>query len=376
MGAPKILHIISGLDTGGAEMMLYKLIVQSSRHGVDSKVISIKKLGPIAKKMKEAGLEVDTLNLGNGFLYTLISLPLLIWKTKSFQPQVIQGWMYHGNLFATISSLCVSSQVILCWNIRQTLYDIKREKIFTRWTIWIGKILSKKPNHILYNSSLSAQQHERYGYSGNRRTIIFNGFETEEFKPDIHLKSKVKKELNIETRYVVGHIARFHPKKDHKTFISAAKKVLDEIEDVTFVLIGRNVLFSTEALTKYISESGLETKVQLLGERTDIARVLTAMDVVVSSSSWGEGFSNVIGEAMAAGSLCVVTDVGEAKDIVGDFGIVVPPYSVDGISKGILQFLTLHNEVRDDIARRGRKRIIEEYSIDKIAAKYLSIYGR
>jgi glycosyltransferase involved in cell wall biosynthesis len=326
--------------------------------------------------MEEAGLEVDTLNIGNGFLYTLISLPLLIWKTKSFQPQVIQGWMYHGNLFATISSLCVSSQVILCWNIRQTLYDIKREKIFTRWTIWIGKILSKKPNHILYNSSLSAQQHERYGYSGNRRTIIFNGFETEEFKPDIHLKRKVKKELNIGTRYVVGHIARFHPKKDHKTFISAAKKVLDEIEDVTFVLIGRNVLFSTEVLTDYISQSGIETKVQLLGERTDIARVLTAMDVVVSSSSWGEGFSNVIGEAMAAGSLCVVTDVGEAKDIVGDFGIVVPPYSVDGISKGILQFLTIPNEVRDDIGRRGRKRIIEEYSIDKIAAKYLSIYGR
>jgi glycosyltransferase involved in cell wall biosynthesis len=373
---PKVLHIISGLDTGGAEMMLYKLIVQSSRQGIDSKIISIKKLGPMAKKIEEVGIEVDTLNIGKSFWHTLISLPLLIWKTKKFQPHVIQGWMYHGNLFATISSLCVSSPVILCWNIRQTLYDIKREKIFTRWTIWICKILSKVPNHILYNSSLSAQQHEGYGYSENRRTIIFNGFETEEFKPNIQLKSEVKKELNIKTRYVVGHIARFHPKKDHKTFISAAKKVVDEIEDVTFVLIGRNVLYSTNTLAQYVKQLGVEAKVQLLGERTDIARVLTAMDVVVSSSGWGEGFSNVIGEAMAAGSLCVVTDIGEAKDIVGNIGIVVPPYSVDAISKGVIQFLKYSDEVRDDISRRGRERIIEEYSIDKIAEKYLNIYRR
>lgn len=376
MDAPKVLHIISGLDTGGAEMMLYKLIVQFSRQGIDSKVISIRKLGPMAKKIEEVGLEVDTLNIGKGFWHTLIALPLLIWKTKRFQPQVIQGWMYHGNLFASISYLCVSSRVTLCWNIRQTLYDIKKEKIFTRLTIWICKILSKRPDHILYNSSLSAKQHEGYGYSKAQRTIIFNGFETEEFKPDVQLKSEVKKELNIETRYVVGHIARFHPKKDHKTFISAAKKVLDEVGDVTFVLIGRNVLFSTNVLTQYIKQSGLETKVRLLGERTDIARILTAMDVVVSSSGWGEGFSNVIGEAMATGSLCVVTDVGEAKDIVGDIGIVVPPYSVGALSEGVVQFLEYSKEARDDISKRGRERIIEEYSIDKIAAKYLGIYRR
>lgn len=357
-------------------MMLYKVLVQSSGQGVESKVITIKPPGPIAEKIKQAGFDVQTLNFGKEFWRTTISVPSLIWKTICFRPHVIQGWMYHGNLFATISSLFLPRRVILCWNIRQTLYDIKREKRFTRWTIWICKVLSKRPAHILYNSSLSARQHEEYGYQSTQRTIIYNGFETEVFNPNAALKSVVKKELGIDTKYVVGHIARFHPKKDHKTFFHAARKVLDEIDEVTFVLIGRDVVVSNVVLLTYIEELGLANEVRLLGERTDISRILTAMDIVVSSSGWGEGFSNVIGEAMSAGSLCVVTDVGDAKHIVGDYGIVVPPYSVDGISEGIIRVLQYPQEKFDEIARKGRERIIENYSIDKITAKYLRIYRR
>jgi len=184
----------------------------------------------------------------------------------------------------------------------------------------------------------------------------------------------VKKELSIDSQYTIGHIARFHPKKDHKTFFYAARRILAEIEDVTFVFIGRDVLFSNSVLARYVKELGLEGNVRLLGERTDISRVLTAMDVVVSSSGWGEGFSNIIGEALTVGCMCVVTDVGDAKDIVGDAGIVVPPKSVDRLAEGVIQVLRYSEEKRDEISRRGRERIIENYSIEKITEQYLSIY--
>ena len=248
MEVPRVLDIISGLDTGGAEMMLYKVLAQSSGQRVKSKIISLKTPGPIAEKIERAGFDVQTLHLGQGFWRPAICLPLLIWKTIRFRPSVIQGWMYHGNLFATISSFFVSRRVILCWNIRQTLYDINREKMVTRWVIWLCKILSDRPEYILYNSSLSARQHEDYGYRPEHRTIIFNGFQLEEFKSSPQIKSRVKKELSLDSRFTIGHIARFHPKKDHKTFFYAARRILEEIEDVTFVFIGRDVLSSNSVL--------------------------------------------------------------------------------------------------------------------------------
>jgi len=374
--APRILHIISGLDTGGAEMMLYKLLVEFSRQGVQSEVISIRKLGPMAEKIEQAGISVHTLNLGLGLRHAAFSVPLLIWKTRHFAPSVIQGWMYHGNLFATISSLFMSRQVLLCWNIRQTLYDIKKEKRLTAWTIWIGKHLSKRPSHILYNSNLSAHQHEKYGYSARQTTVVFNGFDLGEFKPDSRSRIGVRRELNIRTRYVVGHIARFHPKKDHQTFLKATRVIVDEIEDVTFVMVGRGVALSNTTLATYVKECNLGDKMCLLGERLDISRLMTAMDVVVSSSGWGEGFSNVIGEAMSSGALCVVTNVGDSKEIVGDAGIVAPPYSVEGIANGVIRLLKYSTKKRLRIGERGRQRMIQNYSIDNIALQYLQIYRR
>ena len=370
----KVLHIISGLDTGGAEMMLYKILAHSIDNDIEHQVLSIRKLGPIAKKIQDLGCEVQTLNIGAGLWHVFFSLPLLISKTIRFQPDVIQGWMYHGNLFAMISAFFFPKKVMLCWNVRQTLYDIKKEKFFTRLTIRICKIFSNIPTHILYNSILSAQQHEKYGFSAHQRMIIFNGFETGKFKPNEQSKLSVRKELNIKTTYIVGHIGRFHPKKDHNTLFLAARKILEEIDDVTFVFVGRDILPSNRVLAGYMNNSNLVEKVKLLGERKDIARILTAMDVLVSTSGWGEGFSNVIGEAMASGVLCVATDVGDAKNIIGETGVTVPPYSTDQISMEVVKILLYPDEQRLTRGKDTRRRIIEFYSIDKITKKYLKLY--
>jgi len=370
----RVLHIISGLDTGGAEMMLYKILAHSENYDVEYLVISIRKPGPIATKIRDLGFEVQTLNIGAGFWHVCIFLPLLISKTIGFRPDVIQGWMYHGNLFAMISAFFFPKKVMLCWNVRQSLYDIKKEKLFTRLTIWICKIFSKIPSHILYNSILSAQQHEQYGFCSHQRMIIFNGFETEKFKRSQQLKVSIKKELNINTKYIVGHIGRFHPKKDHNTLFLVARKILEEMDDVTFVFVGKDILPSNRVLAGYIDDSYIGEKVKLLGERKDIARILTAMDILVSTSGWGEGFSNVIGEAMSTGVLCVVTNVGDAKNIIGETGVAVPPYSIDQISREVVKILHFSDEQRLTRGEEARRRIIEYYSIDKITKKYLSLY--
>ena len=375
MEKPRILHIISGLDTGGAEMMLYKLLVRFSERGVQSQVISLRKRGPIARKIEAAGITVHTLNLGAGFLQMILAIPRLVWWVREFSPSVIQGWMYHGNLFATISSLFISREVLVCWSIRQTLYDIQKERKLTRWIIRLCKIFSRLPSYILYNSELSANQHEGYGYCSNGRMIIGNGFDLEEFKPRPSIKSEVKRELRIISPYVVGHVARYHLKKDHETLLKVARCVVDEIDNVVFLLIGRGVVPSNTRLSNRIAQLDLTDHVRLLGEREDIAKLLTTIDVFVSSSAWGEGFPNVVGEAMATGVPCVVTDVGESRYIVGTVGIVAAPYSVEMIASGVVKVLKYSPEKRKRIGDQGRKRMLSKYSIQDIASKYLKVYG-
>ncbi|SVE44070.1 uncharacterized protein METZ01_LOCUS496924, partial [marine metagenome] len=201
--APRVLHIISSLDTGGAEMMLYKLLARFSEKGVTTQVISLKRNGPVATRIETFGIKVHSLNLGLGYWQVILAIPRIIWLVRRFSPDVIQGWMYHGNLFATIGSFFVFSKVLVCWNIRQTLYDIQKEKQLTRWVICLNKVLSRHPSYILYNSELSASQHERYGYCPKGRIIIGNGFDLERFKPQPELKGEIRKELKLTSSYVV-----------------------------------------------------------------------------------------------------------------------------------------------------------------------------
>ena len=143
---------------------------------------------------------------------------------------------------------------------------------------------------------------------------------------------------------------------------------------MTFIFVGRDILPSNRVLAGYMDDSHMGETVKLLGERTDIERILTAMDVLVSTSGWGEGFSNVIGEAMSAGVLCVATNVGDSKNIIGETGAIVRPHSIDQISMDVAKILHLSDEQRLTRGKEARRRIIEYYSIEKITKKYLTLY--
>ena len=143
----------------------------------------------------------------------------------------------------------------------------------------------------------------------------------------------------MNTKNIVGHIARYHPKKDHENLLKAVRLVVDQVPDTIFLLIGRDVTAENRRLIKLMEQLRLESNVSLLGERTDISRLMLAMDLLVSSSAWGEGFPNVIGEAMASGVTCVVTDVGESRSIVGHTGKVVPNSSPELIAEAVVGLL-------------------------------------
>jgi glycosyltransferase involved in cell wall biosynthesis len=370
----KVTHIITDLDTGGAEIMLYKLLSSLNDEALNSSVISLMGRGKITDRIEALGVKVETLDLGQGERPSWQTIKKLRQFMRAFNPDIVQGWMYHGNIAATVAVFLfdpMCRKVKLFWNVRQTLYDVNSEKMQTRWLIVLGRWLSFFPHSIIYNSNLSVEQHCNIGFSVKKTKIIPNGFDLQKFKPDQHHHQQLCEELGVaESVLLVGHISRLHPMKDHPTLLRAIDRVVDSLsstgskQEVLFLLIGHGVT----------SELSNNLAIRFLGERSDIPKIMSALDIVVSSSAWGEGFPNVIGEAMASEVPCVVTDVGDSAYIVGKYGRVCPVGDDQCIANSLLQLIENKQE-RKTAGKQARKRIKENYSMDKIKKEYLKEWG-
>jgi len=370
----KIAHIITDLDTGGAEIMLYKLLSSLHDEALNSSVISLMGRGKITERIEALGVKVETLDLGQGERPSWQTIKKLRQFMRSFNPDIVQGWMYHGNIAATVAVFLfdpMRRKVKLFWNVRQTLYDINSEKTQTRWLIILGRWLSFFPHSIIYNSNLSAEQHCNVGYLSKKTKIIPNGFDLQKFRPDRQRRQQLREELKVsESTVLIGHISRLHPMKDHATLLRAIDRVVDSLsstgskQEVLFLLIGHGVT----------SDLSNNPAIRFLGGRSDIPKIMSALDIVVSSSAWGEGFPNVIGEAMASEVPCVVTDVGDSAYIVGKYGRVCPRGDDQCIANSLLQLIE-NKEERKIAGRQARKRINENYSMDKIKKEYLKEWG-
>jgi glycosyltransferase involved in cell wall biosynthesis len=371
----KILHIITGLDgAGGAEMMLFKVLSNMSPVDFPPAVLSMSRSsGPILKSIEALGVPVYSLEMRRG-----VPTPAAFWHlirlVRRLRPALIQGWMYHANLLALLVKPFLSRPAPVLWNIRQSLYDLKYEKKMTAWVIRICAMLSNKPARILYNSQVGAIHHEAVGYASSKRLVIQNGFAVEIFSPSEEARIQVRQELGLSpTTTLIGLVGRYDPIKDHKNFIRAAEHLSKSYPDVHFLLVGENVDARNNILMNLINEKKLNNKFHLLGEREDIATLTAALDISTCCSH-GEGFPNVVGEAMACEVPCVVTDVGDSAVVVGETGIAVPPRDSLALANGWKELLDMGIEKRKCLGRSARERIIANYSIEKIASQYVSLY--
>ena len=286
---------------------------------------------------------------------------------RAFRPNVIQGWMYHGNLAACMARVLVQGRPALAWNIRHSLYDLKHEKRMTRQVIRANRFFSSMPDAILYNSCLSREQHEAFGYQAERAQIIPNGFDLGRFAPSAQTAALVRKALGIPLdALVVGHVARLHPMKDHAGFLRAAAQVATRHQSVHFVLGGRGVVQQNESLIQLLPRE-IRGRFHFLGERSDVPDLMCAMDIFCQSS-WSEAFPNVLGEAMATAVPCVATDVGDSADIVGDTGVIVPPKNADALVAGLEKVLRMPVEERQALGMAGRARAEQRYSLNAVVA--------
>lgn len=369
----KLLHIITDLDTGGAEMMLYKLLSRLDRKKFSCRVISLLPIGPIGEKIQRLGIEVDTLKLTRGIPSPLAFIKVIS-LIRSWRPDIIQTWLYHADLLGLIAAKIACKGKVI-WNIRCSNMDFAHYRRLTAWVVKISAFFSSFPEAVITNSFTAKDYHLALGYSPKHFLVIPNGFELEIFKPDDTNRKKIRQELGISANNLcVGMVARYDVMKDHSNFLRAAGLVRKDMPDVQFILCGQDVDDKNKQLMDLVHKFGLDKNVYLLGPRVDIPCLLSDLDIYCSSSSFGEGFPNVIGEAMACGLPCVVTDVGDCSRIVGDTGIVVPPRDSQALAKGMLALLSMPEKNRKNLGLKARKRIEEHYSLEKIVKQYEQLY--
>ncbi|QBQ53198.1 glycosyltransferase [Nitrosococcus wardiae] len=370
------VHIITGLDVGGAEKALFRLLAKRTAPYFNPSVISLLEKGVVGHQLQSLGIPVYSLGMRRG-LPGPRALIRLCGLLKKLAPDLIQGWMYHGNLAATAATSSLGLEIPVLWNIRQSLYELSKERRLTRGVIYGGAWLSGRPRLILYNSKTSAFQHEAIGFKPEKTRIIPNGFDCTEYQPDRIRRKQVRRELAISPPTVlIGLIARYHPMKDHANFLRAAAELIRGGAGmrVAFLLAGRGIDPSNGSLIKLIRQLDLSSKVILLGERQDVPRLMPALDIATVASAWGEGFPNVLGEAMACGIPCVATDVGDSAYLIGGMGKVVPPRDFRALAAAWQNLIAAGVKGRKQWGDKARGRIIEHFNLSEIVRQYEKLY--
>ena len=350
-----VLHVISGLGTGGAERMLVQLATAAQARGFRQHVVSLTGRGRYAGDLEAHDIGVTAINVTSLASATkgLLSLAGII---RRFSPRIVQGWMYHGNIFAVIADRLAprARPCALFWNLRASNIDEKRYGRVLHW----GARLSAWPDIVIVNSESGAAFHRAAGYKARRMVVIENGIDTEKFYPDDAARVEVRQELGISPDApLIIHVARVDPMKDHATFLKAMAKV----PSVTALMVGKDT-----------DQLATPQNIKTLGLRQEMARLYAAADIVVSSSAFGEGFSNAIAEGMSAGLVPIATDVGDVRRIIGDTGHIVPPGDADALAAMIAQECRSTSRVAKGL--RARARIVENFSLDQAVGAFTRLY--
>jgi glycosyltransferase involved in cell wall biosynthesis len=352
-----VVHVISGLGTGGAETMLVQLAAALRERGLSQHVISLGTQDALAPDLRSAGIDVTVLGAAS-FTKAPAALVSLLRTVNRLRPRFLQGWMYHGNLAATFCHYACRgrSHRKLYWNLRASNMDARR---YGR-TVRLGSLLSKCPDIIIANSEAGAEFHCATGFKARRLLVIENGIDSDRFCPDPAARSRVRSDLGIaDDAVVVIHVARVDPMKDHRIFLAAMQNVPSAIG----LMVG-------EGTTNLVAPP----HVRALGLRRDTPALYAAADIVSSTSAFGEGFSNVMAEGMSAGLVPVATDVGDARRIIGDTGFVTPPGDPQAYAAALAKIVVLSKTERMARGLAARRRIVSNFTIAKAAEAFAALY--
>ncbi len=364
----KITHVIVGLNVGGAELMLKRLVEGlNGKSGMQHSVISLTDLGVIGPKLEKSGVEVVALGM-KGALGLPATFLRLRRALKRQSPDIVQTWMYHSDFLGGLAAKSVGIDQVV-WNVRNTYltgrgaFNLLFRKLCSLLSFYV-------PAEIIYVSHSAQREHLNSGYNAERGVVIGNGFDTGKYAFSKANRLQYRSESGLqEGNFAVFSVGRCASAKDHPTFIRAVCEAASINPAIKGVLVGRDIDLDNYSLTD--SERNAFV---VLGEREDVAGLLSAADLFCLHSVT-EGFPNVLGEAMCVGLPCIVTRAGDAELILSDARYTVDTGDFAGLAKLMVQ-LARHDVISGEaLGARNRERIKATYSLESVLHRYLSVYG-
>lgn len=369
----RVIHLITGLNTGGAEIALLRLLSKMDRQKFDLHVISMIPVGSIGEKIRDLGLPVSSLEMQPG-QPSLRGFLRLLQFLKQIRPDVLQTWLYHADLMGLLAAKVAGLQTIV-WNIRSAEMDFLQYRWLSGQVVKLCALLSSWPTAVIVNSRAGQTIHTRLGYHPREWIFLPNGIDTQIFQPDPEARAKVRAEWQVgPDEILIGIVGRIDPQKDHATFIRTAALASQALPKLRFVCVGSGPEDYQVRMKELSTQLNL-TNLRWAGARTDMPAVYNALDILVSSSI-GEGFPNVVAEAMACEKPCVVTTVGDSSILIAETGMCVPSGNPEALAEGLLRMLALPEVERARLGQKARQRIADNFSLQKMVGEYTALYER
>lgn len=357
----RILFLNRRFDYGGAERQLIELVKGLDKTRFEVSLATFYDGGGLRQEI-EAVEGVKLISLRKKARWDLLSFLWQLWRVaRRHDPQIIHGYLDVANILSLLVGRSLGATVV--WGMRASYMDLSHYDWLLGLSFRLERLLARSADLIIVNSKAGHAHHVARGFPADKMVVIPNGIDTERFNLDAKAGAEVRAEWGIpEDTTLIGLVARLDPMKDHWTFLKAAALLCKERDDVRFVCVGGGPECYARELRQFAEDIGVSDKVLWTGSRVDMPAIYNALSIT-TSSSYGEGFPNTIGEAMACGVPCVVTDAGDSAWIVGDTGVVVPrrdPEALAGAWGACLR--------RDlgDMGRRARARVVEHFSLKQL----------
>jgi len=361
----RIAFVIRSLGVGGAERQLAVLAAALRARGHAVLVIVYYDGGLLIEELRQAGVEVVSLRKRGRWdlLGPLLRLRRVI---RGFGPAIVHGYMPDGNLIALLASRFVRPAMVV-WGVRSSHYDFGIYDRLFRLLFWASCRLAGRVDLIIANSVAGLEYHVAHGYPGERCVVIPNGIDTARFRPDAQRRQRQREAWAIpDDAFLIGIVGRLDPMKGHPVFLRAAASTAGRMPNARFVVVGDGAPAYRSELWELASRCGLGERMVWVPNAEDVPAVYNALDLMLSLSTSGEGFPNVIGEAMASGVRCVVTAMGDSARVVGDTGVVVPPGDPEALAEVCVR---LAREDGGPAARAARQRMQSEFGVDVLARR-------
>lgn len=351
-----------GLGVGGAEVALVDLL-KSTANAVRHTVLSFQADGPIRARLEALGIPV---------LHASMTDVLRFGVSGSHAPddfELVHAHLHRASFVTAMAHAVSRLPQPFVFSIHQ-MPVLELAHAGTAALVLLNSLSARLARAAIFVSERSRQAHVRLGYPAGKTVWVPNGYDLQKLQFDEAGRARVRKEVGLtDDEFVIGHLARVTPEKDHATLFEAFQRVRAENPHAKLLLAGAGT-------DRLVLPEPLRPHVLRLGLRPDNVAVMSACDMGVLSSATSEAFPNVLAEFQALGRVCVTTDLGDSARIVGSFGRVVPPRRPDAIAAAILGVMAMAGADRQRAGQDARAHVSASFSISRSAHAHLELWSK